>query len=389
MPDRAICVLRIIPGLLVAGVVAGGAVVLAEFLGTDVLGFDRSPVSSVMPALVIGLLIANSWKPPAILEPGLSFAVKRVLRAGVVLLGFRLSVVEVVRVGAGALPLVLACVAFGLFAVVWAAARTGISRRLGMLIGVGTSICGVSAVVATAPGIGARDEEVSYAVAVITIFGLIATIVYPFLAYAVFPGPTSVGLFLGTSIHDTSQVTAAALVHAETYAEPAALDVAVVTKLVRNTLMGAVIPAISLWASTRGLTPAPAARAAESSHPRTASPGSNAGPGTITRAYRCVTRVVPLFVLGFLALSAVRSLGDIGITGESGAFGVVPQQQWLDLGHVLNEIAVAFLVAALAAVGMKTRFAGLRQLGLKPFLLGLVAALCVGGLSAALILSFI
>src|SRR5439155_22334249 len=110
-----------------------------------------------------------------------------------------------------AVPIVVVCMAAALLGVAWISRALGLSRRLGTLIGVGTSICGVSAIVATAPVIDAEEDEVSYAVACITLFGLATLFVYPFLAHLIFhANPEQVGLFLGTSVHDTSQVTGAA-----------------------------------------------------------------------------------------------------------------------------------------------------------------------------------
>src|SRR5207253_2664238 len=123
----------------------------------------------------------------------------------------------------------------------------GVSRRLGTLIAVGTSICGVSAIMATAPVIEADEDETSYAAACITIFGLLAMMTYPYVAHLVFATPTQAGMFFGTSIHDMSQATAAGLSYSQQFntatfhAEPA-FHTAVSTKLVRNLFMSILIP---------------------------------------------------------------------------------------------------------------------------------------------------
>src|SRR3954469_22344164 len=120
----------------------------------------------------------------------------------------------------------------------------GLPRKLGTLMAVGTSICGVSAIVATAPIIEADEDETSYAVACITIFGLIALISYPFLAYHLFDPahPTQAGIFLGTAIHDTSQVAGAGAAYAAQYKADAAMKTAITVKLVRNLSMSVLIP---------------------------------------------------------------------------------------------------------------------------------------------------
>ena len=169
--------------------------------------------------------------------------------------------------------------------------RLSLPPRLGTLIGVGTSICGVSAIVATGPGIDARDEEVTYAITVITVFGLLAMLVYPYLAHLLFSGdPTAVGLFLGTSVHDTSQVNGAGMIYADAYAAPRALDVAIVTKLVRNVFMVVVIPAMA-FAYHRSMSRA----------------GGGGG------ANVALGKLFPMFVVGFVLVALFRSVGDLGV----------------------------------------------------------------------------
>ena len=126
----------------------------------------------------------------------------------------------------------------------------GLPKRLGFLIAVGTSICGVTAIVATGPIIRAKKEEIAYAVSVITVFGILATIVYPYLANYIFENhPVKVGFFLGTAVHDTSQVTGSALLYADLFNHPLALEIAVITKLFRNICMIIVLPMIAYFSS--------------------------------------------------------------------------------------------------------------------------------------------
>ena len=162
------------------------SIVLAEYAGTKLMGFDKSPVSPVMLSILLGLIISALVPMPAVLVPGLDFVVKKVLRLGIILLGIRLTIFDVFRLGALGVPIVLICVTGALLLTTWLNRRLRLPDRLGALIAVGTSICGVSAIVATGPAIDAEDKEIAYAVAVITIFGLAATLLYPYLAHAVF-----------------------------------------------------------------------------------------------------------------------------------------------------------------------------------------------------------
>ncbi|OGO20678.1 MAG: hypothetical protein A2Z14_19100 [Chloroflexi bacterium RBG_16_48_8] len=340
---------KIIPGLVVASLLAWLSTWLSEFLGVDVLPFEKSPISAVMMAILLGLIIGNILTLPSWLKPGFDFAVKKVLRFGIILLGIRLSIFDVFKLGAYGVPIVLLCIIGALFFTTRLNKWLKLPERLGALIAVGTSICGVSAIVATGPAIDAEDEEVAYAVAVITIFGIFATLVYPYLANVIFAGdPTKVGLFLGTSVHDTSQVTGAALVFSQVFSLPKALDVAMVTKLVRNVFMVAVIPFMAFYYTSK-----------------TKSAEESVGKKTN------IAKLLPQFIIGFLILAVIRSLGDALWAGEA----------WTDVVGFTATWAVNLLVVALAAVGLTTSFKILKGLGIKPFIVGLGAALIVGVVS--------
>jgi uncharacterized integral membrane protein (TIGR00698 family) len=341
-----------------AALLAWLSIWFSKFLGTTVMGFDKSPISAVMMAILLGLIINNLLPLPEMLRPGFKFAVKKILRLGIILLGIRLSVFDVFRLGALGVPIVVLCILGALFFTTRINKWLNLPERLGTLIAVGTSICGVSAIVATGPAIDAEDEEVAYAVAVITIFGLLATLVYPYLANLIFAGdPVKAGLFLGTSIHDTSQVTGSALVFADVFSLPRALDVATVTKLVRNVFMAAVIPLMALYYARR-----------------TAQGGGE-------EKKISFVKLLPLFIVGFLLLAVVRSIGDAGINGGGRAFGLWDSGAWGDLFGFVKTWAVNFLVLALAGVGLSTSFRTFKGLGVKPFFVGLGAALMVGVVS--------
>jgi uncharacterized integral membrane protein (TIGR00698 family) len=351
-------VLQLPPGLLTAVLLAWLSVWLSNYVGVRLMGFEKTPISAVMMAILLGLIIGNTVPLPESLKPGFTFAVKKVLRVGIILLGIRLSIFDVFRLGALGVPIVLLCILGALFFTTRLNKWLKLPERLGALIAVGTSICGVSAIVATGPAINAKDEEVTYAVSVITIFGIIATLVYPYAANVIFTGdPVKAGLFLGTSIHDTSQVTGAALVFSDVFSLPRSLDVATVTKLVRNVFMVAVIPFMAFY-YTRKIA------------------GQGEPEGKIGFA-----KLLPLFIIGFLACAALRSIGDVGISAGGNAFGLWDSVAWKSIYGFIKDWAVNFLVVALAGVGLSTRFRILKGLGIEPFLVGLGAALIVGVVS--------
>jgi uncharacterized integral membrane protein (TIGR00698 family) len=345
------------PGFALALALAFAGLRGANWLGTSVLGFAHSPISAIMVALLLGLAIRNAIGLPAVYEHGLKFCLRAVLRLGIMLLGLRLSLNEVGEIGRDGLPIILGCIATALVVVTWINRALGLPRRLGSLIAVGTSICGVSAIVATGPAIDAEEDEVSYAVACVTLFGLLALFTYPFLAHAIFGDDVrKVGLFLGTAIHDTAQVAGAGLMYRQQYRAPEALDTATVVKLTRNLCMAGVIP---LMAALYHRASGPDARGAR---PRW-------------------HQVVPLFVLGFVALAAVRSLGDVG----SRPFGLLTETSWKRLRGDADAVSTWCLTIAMAGVGLGTGLAKLRGLGWKPFCVGLAAAALVGGVSTGLI----
>jgi uncharacterized integral membrane protein (TIGR00698 family) len=346
----------LLPGLLLAILLAWLSIWLSDWIGETLLGFDKTPVSAVMLAILLGLIISAVIPMPRLLKPGLSFAVKTVLRLGIILLGIRLTIFDVFRLGVYGVPIVLCCIVGALFVTTRLNNWLRLPDRLGALIAVGTSICGVSAIVATGPAIDAEEEEVAYAVAVITIFGLAATMVYPYLAHAIFGGEMlNAGLFLGTSVHDTSQVVGAAAVYADVFSAPRALDVATVTKLVRNVFMAIVIPSMALYYSRRAQKQ-----------------------GEFTRTGTDVLKLLPLFVAGFLALAAIRSIGDAGINAGGAALGLWDSEAWQGIVGSIKTWAEILMVVALAAVGLSTNFRAFKGLGAKPFLVGLAAALVVG-----------
>lgn len=349
------------PGVLLALVIAVAGGWSAEFIGVTLMGLPKSPVSGIMMAILIGILVSNVLRLPAALQPGIKFSVVRILRLGIVLLGIRLSLAEAGEIGIKALPVILGTVLSALLLVTYVAKRVGLTEKLGTLIAVGTSICGATAIVATAPTIGARDDETAYAVACITLFGVAAMLVYPFAAHWVFAADAfKSGLFLGTAVHETSQVAGSGLVYQEYFGDARALDVATVTKLVRNLGMLLVIPLMSIY------------------YHRRSSEGA-APPPWYT--------MVPLFVIGFAMMSLLRTVGDTAGADEK-VLGFLSHEQWKALVGNTKTIAEYCLAVAMAAVGLGTSIAGLRSIGLKPLAVGLFSAIVVGAVSVTLITLF-
>ena len=357
----------LIPGVVLASIVVLISVGVAELINSA-LGFDGL-VSFILVAIVLGMIVRNTVGLHKRYEPGVAFSLKKLLRLGIILLGIRLSILDVLEVGGYGIPIVVGAVLTGLVVAGIAAKRLGLSSRLGTLIAIGTGICGATAIVAAAPGIGAKEEEVAYAIANITIFGIAAMLLYPFLGNLIFGGDViNIGLFLGTSIHETAQVAGAGLIYDQSFnvtAVPSVADIAVVGKLVRNVLMVAVIPGLTYL------------------HLRQARRNGE-GAGQATR----VLDMIPVFILGFLAMAALRSIGDAAIESGGQAFGLFGDAAWGDLTHGIRTWAEYALATAMAAVGLGTSIAQLKGLGFKPFVVGMAAALAVGVVSVGLVSVF-
>lgn len=366
--------LNIVWGLLLSAGVMIAGILAAEQIGvlltaTGVLPEgSSSPVSGIFTAILLGILIRNIIGLPAVFNAGIDFALKYALRAGIILLGLRLSLSEALKLGAWGLPLIFACIATGLFVTLYFTRKLNQSNRLGTLIATGTGICGVTAIMATAPVIRAKENEISYAVANITIFGLIGMLFYPYLANFFFAdNPVKAGLFLGTAIHDTAQVTGAALIYAQIFDAGEVIDVATITKLTRNVFIIAVIPFVSyLFFRNNNIN----------------------GEGTPEKLPKWY-KLFPLFILGFLLLSLLRSIGDATAQSSGFAFGLFEPSDWEGFYSFWSSFGSTYMLGlAMAGVGLSTNLKAFKGMGITPFYIGLIAAAAVGSVSLLLISLF-
>jgi Predicted membrane protein len=290
-------------------------------------------VAEVTVAILLGLVVATvAGQRMRRLDPGLRFASQRVLRSGIILLGARLSLGEIARIGLPSTVAIVVTMAVSFSVVLVVARFVRVERPLAVLIAVGSAVCGNTAIVATAPVIGARAREVAYAVATITLFGTLAVFLYPTIGRTFAVPQPSFGLWAGIAVNDTSQVIATSAAYG-----PTALDVATVVKLIRNALMALLLFLIAAWWSARGESAIGSARGG-------------------------VRRAVPLFVLGFLAFAGLRTAG------------VISTEQ----AALLDVVARALILVALAAVGMTIRIGELRETSWRPLAVGFAVSLAVG-----------
>jgi uncharacterized integral membrane protein (TIGR00698 family) len=362
--------LRILPGVLLCLVIMVSGSLLAGWLGKGLNQLQglpsnsSSPISGIFVAIILGLLVRNIIGLQETFKDGVTFSIKFILRLGIILLGIRLSFFDVISLGTWGIPIILTCVISGLLITLWVTNKLRQSHRLGTLIAVGTGICGVTAIVGTSPGIKANDEEVAYAIANITLFGIVAMFLYPYLAFYLFQNdPIKAGLFLGTAIHETAQVAGAALIYDQIFQSAQVVDIATITKLTRNFLLVLVVPIMSYYylnkVADRNLDN-------HVSRPKWYS-------------------LIPLFVLGFLALAMVRTLGDAGVTNQGAAFGFLDPSQWKIVWSSLDKFGKNLLGIAMAGIGLSTSLKVFKGLGIKPFYIGMVAALSVSAISLIMV----
>ena len=337
---------------------------LSEFLGLALFGFSKSPISSITIAIFIGLLIGNTFKRISIFDMGFQFCIKSLLKIGIILLGIKLSFSDILNISYSSLVVVIPCILITLFSVLLLGKYFKIPKRLCILIGVGTSICGATAIVATAPAIEAEQEEVSFAIANITLFGLFAMLTYPYLSNFLFSNNSlAAGLFLGSSIHDTSQVTGAAMVYNEQFSDKEVLNIAIVTKLIRNTAMAIIIPFIAIRYK---------------------------GKNKNNKKSKLIDlKQFPLFILGFVLFGLFRSIGDYTLNRNDIVFGFLNLVQWDYLIYLLSMISKFILTVAMSAVGVTTNLKNLKKMGIEIFYFGFIVAILVGLLSFSIIRIFI
>lgn len=311
-------------------------------------------VGEVVFAVAFGLFFGNVAKLPPLFTPGLRFSFQAVLRTAIVLLGVTFSAQQVAAIGGRAVTMIVALMSIALLAAHALGRLAGVPGKLATLIGVGTAVCGNSAIVAVAPVIQARDEDVSFAIATNTLFGTLCVFFYPLIARAIGMSDAAFGTWSGAAVNDTSQVVAAGFAYSD-----AAGRLATAVKLTRNALMGPVIVLMGIVY----------ARAANGFAVGEGAAGAGAGKRSAGFWVRA-KQSVPLFVLGFLAMAALNSFGVFRELSLRANRDLVQDAQW---------IARVLVLVALAGVGFTTKLDAMRKTGLRPLYVGLIVAAATSG----------
>lgn len=353
------------PGVMVAIALALLARGVADALAHGAGGLPKFPLSPVMCAVVLGMLWRNTLGVPAWASQGLRWAMHQLLRTGIALVGLRLTLLGATAIAATALPVALTCLLFALATGLTLARLLNVPQRLGVLLAIGTAVCGATAVVAMSPVIRARHAETAFAVTCVVLFGCVAMLCYPWVAGHFFAAsPRYAGIFLGTAIHDTSQVVGAALMYSQQAHQPEALAAASVAKLLRNLSIAVLIP-VAAWLTQR-----------HDARARNEAAGQEEGGASQPAGLAGHVRLVPLFVLGFLACIMVRTAGDAIMPAGSGLW-----QALIHTGYTASDL---FLTCGMTAVGLSVSFTDMWRIGWRPLAAGFAVATLVGGCSLAL-----
>lgn len=320
-----------VPGALLALGIAAIAKLLENLenaAGLHIIG------ASVI-ALFIGMIVNSFWKPTEKTAPGIKFTSKKILKFAIILLGASLNIGTVLTVGKFSLTVMVFTLAtcFGLGAVIGKA--LGLNWKTSSLINAGTGICGGSAIAAIAPVIEADDTDIAYGMSATFLFDTVMIVLFPLMGRWMGLSDAAFGLWAGTAVNDTSSVVATGYAFSE-----AAGDFATMVKLTRTL---SIIPAVLVFA------------AINIHIKRKQNANSDA------KVKVSIKSIFPWFILGFLAMSALTSLG------------VLPTA----LVSVMKETSKFLMVAALAAIGLNTNFKSLCRSGAKPMIHGFIISLLV------------
>ncbi|MBN8549434.1 MAG: putative sulfate exporter family transporter [Deltaproteobacteria bacterium] len=322
-----------VPGVLLLIVVA----VISTFASDLVIIGGKHPLEASAVAVVLGILIRNFNYVPDKCRSGVNLS-EKLLIIGIVLMGAGLDLTKIGSQGAAMLSIILVTMVVGFFLIFFVARFVQLPIGLSMLLAVGTTICGTSAIAVTAPLIKAREEETSYAIATVALFGLIAILLYPYIGHLFHASDLEFGVFAGTAIHSTPQVIGAGYIYSDS-----AGQTATAVKLVRNCFMAPVAILIAIWFSRNS---------------------ENEAVSKIN-----FWKAFPWFLFGYFVMAGCNSQGLFSAT----------------LVEQLSSAGKFLILLGMAGVGLNTNFAAFKTVGLKPLLVGFLGAVIVAVVSATMI----
>ena len=338
-------------GIIICAFIAAASTMLSGLsIGSFRLEVIGAPVFSILAGMIIAAIFPNFPVHERVKE-GIKFTSKKILQYAVIILGLTLDLGTIAKVGLKSLPVIISTIAISLIMAFLLKKILKMDSRTATLIGVGSSICGGSAIAATAPVIGADDQEVAQSISVIFIFNVLAALIFPALGHAIGLGPEGFAIFAGTAVNDTSSVTAAASTAESIYRTEGILNSAITVKLTRTL---AIIPI------TLVLSFIQAAKARKD--------GSQANKFSFRKIF-------PWFILYFIACSIITTV--VKSLPESG-FKEFYSNSILKVAKFLAKF---FIAMAMAAIGLNTNIVTLVKKGGKPILMGLCCWIAIAATS--------
>jgi len=352
------------PGLLLTGVLAVVAFYIHKLPFAPFTIDGRHPIDALLIAIVLGMIIRNLIPMPHAVGPGIQYSVKQVLPFAIILMGAKLDFNYVLKVSSQALVLSVVCVITALALTLWLCNRLGVGRKLGLLIGIGTAICGGTAIAVSAPTIEADDTDTAFAITTITIFGLVAIFLFPPLGHALGMSQNDFGIWAGISIQATPQVMAAGLAYGEVAGE-----VAVIVKLVRVLLLAPLLIILGAWYAREK-------RRQQQAY--------------VAGATRWST-LFPPFILGFVALAVANTcnwLPDFTLHFQESTLWAAGDYP-LSMRKAVTSTSLFFVTMAMAGVGLGVHLKTLRRIGLKALYIGFFSAVVLSVFSLGLMTLFL
>lgn len=320
----------------------GIAIVATMLGGASIAGVKLDVIGAPVFAILIGMVITLIWPKLALsdyMKDGIKFTSKKILQWAVIILGFSLNLGTIAKVGMQSLPVIICTIGTSLIVAYIMMKVLKIDGKIATLIGVGSSICGGSAIAATAPVIEADDEEIAQAISVIFLFNVLAALIFPTLGHALGMGSEGFAVFAGTAVNDTSSVTAAASTAEEIYGCNQILSTAVTVKLTRTL---AIIPITMVLAFYR------------MKKSKDESVGNSFS----------FKKIFPWFILFFVGASLITTI--VGVLPESG-FSIFYMGKFVSW---MKWLAKFFISMAMSAIGLNTNIVNLVKKGGKPIALG-------------------
>lgn len=288
-------------------------------------------IGGIIFSIILGIIISNTIKLPDQYQPGIKFASKKILQYAIIVMGFTLNLRVVVEMGLSSLPITLTTITAALLTSLWLGKVMNIGENIRTLIGVGTAICGGSAIAAASPIVDAKEDEIAFSLSTIFLFNIIAVFIFPVIGHTIGLSDIGFGHFAGTAINDTSSVVAAGYAYSET-----AGDTATIIKLVRALM---IIPVCLILVMVQ----------LKKSEKRAFS----------------IKKVFPWFILYFFLASVVTSIINL------------PEA----IISYIKMLSTFMISIAMAGIGLSVSIKQFRSIGIKPVLLGASVWFVVAGIS--------